>query len=385
MKCAVLIVGAGSGERFGGDIPKQYQCINGVPIFRRTITCFLTHPQINSVFAVIASDARPHFAVAANGLAVNVVIGGATRTASVRAGLTALAVEAPDIVLIHDAARPFVSHQLISRLIDAASMDQGAAPGLAPTDALKTINTDGQVGGDVARDQLMQVQTPQVFPFAPLVQAYAQLPANAALADDIAVARSGRMPCTIIAGEVDNFKITHQDDLKRAERVLRPNGQKLCVTGTGFDVHRLIDGKSMTLCGVEIADGLALEGHSDADAALHALTDAMLGTIGAGDIGDHFPPTDRQWQNADSSLFLTAAHDMLIERGASLIHIDLTIICERPKIKPYREAMRARLATLLGLDMARVSVKATTTEKLGFPGRGEGLAALATASVQLLN
>ncbi len=387
MKCAVLMVGAGSGTRHGGDIPKQYQSLGDIPVFRRTLNTFCEHPQINSVHAIIAKDAAPLFAMAAHGLDVQSHVGGECRTASVRAGLAALADDPPDLVLIHDAARPFISADLISRLIAAASSTNGAAPGLAPSDALKKIVEHDQAAEDVARSGLAQVQTPQVFPFKPLYQIYTKLPSTADFADDIAVAQSGQLPCTIIEGEVENFKITRPGDLERAERLLRSPptfaSTPVCVTGTGFDVHRLVAGTTMMLCGIAIEGDLTLEGHSDADAGLHALTDALLGSIAAGDIGDHFPPDDPQWKGASSSLFLSAAHALLKQNGAKLLHVDVTLMCERPKIKPHREAMRGRLAELLALDIERVSIKATTTEKLGFLGRGEGLAALATASVQL--
>ncbi len=383
MNCAVLVVGAGRGTRHGGEIPKQYQSIGGTPVFRRSLLTFLEHPQINTVIAVIAAEDAPLFAIASEELNVRTVFGGASRTASVHEGLKALGNEAPDIVLIHDAARPLVSPALISRLIDATTSVCGSAPGLAPADALKRLEGDEIAGDDVKRTGLVQVQTPQGFAFQPLFDAYENLGANAAFADDLAVARASGIECTIIAGEPDNFKITRPGDIERAERVLGANNSPVCITASGFDVHQIIPGDQMMLCGVPIKGDLALKGHSDADAALHALTDALLGTIGAGDIGDHFPPSDPQWKNVDSSVFLKKAKELLEERGGKIIHVDLTIICERPKIKPHREAMRARLGELLGLNLLRVSVKATTTEGLGFTGRGEGLAVMANATVQL--
>jgi len=382
MKCAVIVVGAGSGTRHGGEVPKQYQLLGGTPVFTRTLMAFLNHNRINTVIAVIAEEAAPLFATISEGMAVRTVFGGASRTASVRAGLRALADTPPDLVLIHDAARPLVSESLITRLIEAASPEAGAAPGMALSDALKKMNDAAQAGEDVARAGLVSVQTPQVFPFAALYKAYMALDGDENLPDDLAVARAAGIKCKIIKGDVDNFKITNPGDLERAERNVQPqNGLQLCVTGTGYDVHRLIPGTQMMLCGVPIKGDLALLGHSDADAALHALTDALLGTIGAGDIGDHFPPSDPQWKNADSTVFLQKALALLGQQGASLRHVDLTIICERPKIKPHREAMRARLGELLGLDQSCISVKATTTEGLGFTGRGEGLAVMATVTV----
>jgi 2-C-methyl-D-erythritol 4-phosphate cytidylyltransferase / 2-C-methyl-D-erythritol 2,4-cyclodiphosphate synthase len=383
MKCAVIIVGAGSGKRHGGDIPKQYQCLDGITVFRRTLFAFERHPAIDTIIAVIAKDALPYFEITADGLDVPFVIGGNSRTASVRAGLLALQDHAPDVVLIHDAARPFVSEALISKLIEVNKNEQGAAPGFTPTNALKQMDTDTHIGDAVSRGGLVEVQTPQAFPFKALLEAYIDLPENAAFADDLAIARSAGLPCTLVEGDPDNVKITRPGDLRRAEQFLCRQTNTVCVTGTGFDVHRIIPGPHMMLCGVCIKGELALKGHSDADAGLHALTDALLGTIGAGDIGDHFPPSDPQWKGVDSSVFLQKARELLSQRKARILHVDLTIIGERPKIKPYRTAMVARLSALLGLGAEQVSVKATTTEGLGFTGRGEGLAVMANASVQI--
>jgi len=381
MKCAALLAGGGRGLRHGGQIPKQYQLLDGVPVFRRTLSAFVEHPAIGPVLAVIAGDAASLFAMAADGLDVRAVTGGASRSASVRAGLEALTEAAPDLVLVHDAARPFISADLISRLIAAAGKDHGAAPGLAPADALKRLQGESQASEDVPREALVQVQTPQVFPFRALLDAYRHLPADADLADDIAVARAAGLACTIIEGDADNFKITRSGDLQRGAALLRQQTAMTSVIASGFDVHRLVPGDAMMLCGVPVQEGLALQGHSDADVALHALTDALLGTLGAGDIGDHFPPGAAQWKDADSTRFLGKALDLLAARGAQLVHVDLTIIGERPKIGPHRAAMRARLGDLLGLPSEHVSLKATTTEGLGFLGRGEGLACLASASV----
>ncbi len=382
MNCAVIVVGAGRGTRHGGEVPKQYQLLGGTPVFKRTLMAFLNHTRINTVVAVIAEEAAPLFASISEGLAVRTVFGGASRTASVHAGLMALADTPPDLVLIHDAARPLISQPLITNLIDAADQNTGAAPGMALSDALKRMDDTAMAGEDVARAGLVSVQTPQVFPFALLYKAYGDLADDEDLPDDLAVARAAGIKCKIIPGDVDNFKITNPGDLERAERIMQPKTEtSLCVTGTGYDVHRLIPGTQMMLCGVSIKGDLALQGHSDADAALHALTDALLGTIGAGDIGDHFPPSDSQWKNVDSTVFLQKALDLLGQQNARLRHVDLTIICEKPKIKPHREAMCARLGELLGLEPSHISIKATTTEGLGFTGRGEGLAVMATVTV----
>ncbi len=382
MNCAVIVVGAGRGTRHGGEVPKQYQLLGGTPVFTRTLMAFLNHTRINTVVAVIAEEAAPLFASISEGLAVRTVFGGASRTASVHAGLMALADTPPDLVLIHDAARPLISQTLITTLIDAADQNTGAAPGRTLSDALKRIDDTAQAGEDVGRAGLVSVQTPQVFPFEALNKAYKALADDEDLPDDLAVARAAGIKCKIIPGDVDNFKITNPGDLERAERIMQPKTKtSLCVTGTGYDVHRLIPGTQMMLCGVPIKGDLALQGHSDADAALHALTDALLGTIGAGDIGDHFPPSDSQWKNVDSTVFLQKALDLLGQQNARLRHVDLTIICEKPKIKPHREAMCARLGELLGLEPSHISIKATTTEGLGFTGRGEGLAVMATVTV----
>jgi 2-C-methyl-D-erythritol 4-phosphate cytidylyltransferase / 2-C-methyl-D-erythritol 2,4-cyclodiphosphate synthase len=383
MKCAVIIVGAGSGKRHGGDIPKQYQSLNGAPVFRRTLMAFERHSAIDVIIAVIAKNALPYFEIAADGLNVPFVIGGNSRTASVRAGLLALQENAPDVVLIHDAARPFVSEALIDKLIETTNAKQGAAPGLTPINALKQVDTDTNIGDAVSREGLVEVQTPQAFPFKALLEAYTQLPEDAAFADDLAIARSVGLPCVLVEGDPDNVKITRPGDLRRAEQFLCRQTNTVCVTGTGFDVHRIIPGPHMMLCGVCIKGDLAMQGHSDADAGLHALTDALLGTIGAGDIGDHFPPSDPQWKDVDSNVFLQKARELLNQRKARILHVDLTIICERPKINPHRTAMVTRLSALLGLGAEQVSVKATTTEGLGFTGRGEGLAVMASASVQI--
>jgi len=383
MNCAVIVVGAGQGTRHGGEIPKQYQKLAGTPVFRRTLKAFIDHPEVNSVIAVIAPDDAALFARASEELNVRTVFGGATRTASVRAGLAALQADPPDIVLIHDAARPLISKTLISRLIASTSEVQGAAPSLNLSDALKRVDAHGLPVEDVARAGLVQVQTPQAFPYAPLRSAYETADETSAFADDLALAKAAGLNCVLVEGDMDNFKITHAGDLDRAARCLGVQKPMMSITGTGYDVHKLIPGTAMTLCGVSISGDLALLGHSDADAALHALTDAMLGTIGAGDIGDHFPPSDPQWKDADSTVFLAKAKDLLEDQNARLLHVDLTIICERPKIKPHRQAMRERLAELLGLDLSHISIKATTTEGLGFTGRGEGLAVMATVTVSL--
>ncbi len=381
IKVAALIVGAGCGARAGGKIPKQYQILGGVPVFRRTLLPFCAHPRISQVIAVIDDAHQDYFALASDGLDVSICTGGATRTASVRAGLEALAGQKPDMVLIHDAARPFISATLIKALIEATTNECGAAPVLPVVDALKFSDPqDGQLRSK-ERAGLVLAQTPQAFPFTPLLAAYQTLDGAQSYADDIALAQAHGIGCTQIAGDVNNFKLTYAADFERAQGIVNTGVQAR--VGMGFDVHRLIAGPYMMLCGVRIDGTLALEGHSDADVGLHALTDALLGAIGAGDIGDHFPPEDPQWRGASSDLFVQKALSLVAERGAQINNVDVTLICERPKIKPHRAAMRARIAQISGLEEARISIKATTTEKLGFCGREEGLAAMAVVSLAL--
>jgi len=287
-------------------------------------------------------------------------------------------------VLIHDAARPFVSAKLISQLVSALGTHDAAVPILPLSDAVKAF--DGEIGNDVERAGLRAVQTPQAFHYDKIRNAFAALDPEASLADDIAVAKSAGLSVAAINGEASNYKLTYENDFIRAERdIMSVNTQTSTYTavGTGYDVHRYTDGDILWLCGVPIKCGYTLLGHSDADAGLHALTDALLGAICFGDIGDHFPPSDPKWKGASSDKFLEFARDAIIERGGKIQHVDITLICEKPKIKPHRDAMRARVAELLEIPLTRVSVKATTTEKLGFTGRGEGLAAQAAATVKL--
>jgi 2-C-methyl-D-erythritol 4-phosphate cytidylyltransferase / 2-C-methyl-D-erythritol 2,4-cyclodiphosphate synthase len=308
------------------------------------------------------------------------VNGGETRTQSVRAGLEALAQgRAPELVLIHDAARPGIDRPVIDAVLEALKVVPAAAPGLAVADALKRVR-DGAltISEDVARAQLWRVQTPQGFHFAPLLAAYRALRPEAAYDDDIAVARAAGLEARLVAGAERLAKVTYPEDLAMMEQRLSPTTP--CV-GAGFDAHRFGPGDHVTLCGVRIAHTHGLVGHSDADAGWHALTDALLGAIGDGDIGAHFPPSDPQWRGANSERFLRHAAELVSRAGGRITHVDMTLICERPKIGPHREAMRLRTAEVLALPLQRVSVKATTTERMGFTGREEGLAAQATATV----
>jgi 2-C-methyl-D-erythritol 4-phosphate cytidylyltransferase/2-C-methyl-D-erythritol 2,4-cyclodiphosphate synthase len=314
------------------------------------------------------------------GHALETVPGGASRSDSVRAGLAALQAAGCDGVMIHDAARPLLSSELIDRLSTALADHAAVIPVLPVADALMRVDDDGVMLDSVDRSGLAAAQTPQAFHLALLLDAYAAA-GGASFADDAAVIRAAGGPVFTVAGDADNFKLTRAEDFRRAEAVLM--NQAITVTGQGFDVHRLETAEVMWLCGVEIRAGLGLVGHSDADAGLHAVTDAVLGCAGAGDIGQHFPPSDPQWAGAASDKFLLHALDLLARAGGQVVHADVTIISERPKIGPHRAAMRDRLAELLGLPAARVNIKATTTEKLGFTGRGEGLAAQAVVTARL--
>lgn len=309
--------------------------------------------------------------------AVTVVVGGATRTASVRAGLDALTNPPPRNVMIHDGARPFLDADIVRPLLHALQTHDGAVPALPIADALKS---DGFAAVD--RNHLHRVQTPQAFNYAKIKAAFDALPADASAHDDIAIAKDAGLSLAFTPGAERNFKVTWPEDFAKAEAML--SGATLTVTGSGFDVHKLEESADpLWLCGIEVESRYTLVGHSDADVGLHAITDAILGAVAMGDIGDHFPPSDPQWKGARSDQFLTHAIKLATESGATLRHVDLTLICERPKVKPYRAAMRARVAEITGLPLARVSIKATTTETLGFTGRGEGIAAQALATVEI--
>ena len=369
---ALILVAAGQGLRAGGEIPKQYKSLAGSPLLAHTLKSAAECEVFSRTILVIAEGDDRARALAPN---AKLVIGGATRTASVRAGLAALKENPPDIVMIHDAARPFLDRDLIAPLIEALKAHDGAVPALPIVDALKTDDFD-----PVDRSTLHRVQTPQAFHFEKIWRAFENLPADASAHDDIAVAREAGLSLAFTPGSERNFKVTFPEDFAKAEAML---SQMVTVSGTGFDVHRLeTSDKPLMLCGIEIESPLALVGHSDADVGLHAITDAILGAIAQGDIGDHFPPSDPQWKGASSDQFLAHAVKLAKETGASLVHIDLTLICERPKVKPYRAAMREQIAAITGLEAKHISVKATTTEGLGFTGRQEGIAAQAIATVK---
>ncbi len=376
-KSALILVAAGTGSRAGQDYPKQYYSLVGKSILQRTLENCAKSFKFSEIICVIAKkDNRAKDVIAKSGVSAQCIKGGKTRTDSVRAGLKALKESAPDHVFIHDAARPFVSKLTMDALSEALEKYDGTAPALPVTDALKFLD-----GRSADRDQFLRMQTPQAFHYSKIMSAFETLEEGAQTADDIAIAKEAGLSLKFVDGDERNFKITYPHDFEKAEYMMAANSYT--AVGSGYDVHQFEDGGTMMLCGVAIECGYRLKGHSDADAGLHSLTDAIFGALGLGDIGDHFPPTDDAHKNQDSAVFLTAAMDAVRERGAVLQHVDLTLICEQPKIKPHREAMRARIADLCGLTLQRVSVKATTTEKLGFTGRKEGLAAQATATLSI--
>jgi len=382
--CAALLVAAGRGHRVGGPLPKQYVKVGGVAVLRHAAQRFLAHPGISRVLVVIHPDDRALYDEAIAGLELPApVMGGAERQDSVRNGLERLAeLGAPQKVLIHDAVRPFVASTVISAVIDAITHDRGALPALPVADTLKRAE-GGIIQTTVDRTGLWRAQTPQGFPFGPLLDAH-RAAKGKVLTDDAAVAEAAGLAVTLVAGDETNFKITGPDDMERAERMLNPpDYQEGRVTriGTGFDVHAFEDGDFAMICGIEIPHTHKLMGHSDADVGLHAITDALLGAAGKGDIGVYFPPSDAKWRGAASDIFLKAAGDMIAADGGRIENIDITIICESPKIGPHREKMRTRVAEILSIGIDRVNVKGKTTERLGFLGRSEGIAAQAVASV----
>jgi 2-C-methyl-D-erythritol 4-phosphate cytidylyltransferase / 2-C-methyl-D-erythritol 2,4-cyclodiphosphate synthase len=369
MQTAVIIVAAGRGSRMGGEIPKQWQILAGKPVLVHTLAAFAGMP----VVLVIHPDDRAR----AETLGVPVVEGGTTRCASVLAGLVALEGMGIAHVLIHDGARPLVTRALVDRLIAALKDHDGAAPALAVTDALWRGEA-GLVSGTVDRSGLYRAQTPQAFRFEAILSAHRAHPGGAA--DDVEVARAAGLDVVIVEGEENNLKLTYPGDFARAEAVLL-GGQMDVRLGNGYDVHAFCEGDHVWLCGVKVPHGKGLLGHSDADVGMHALTDAIYGALAAGDIGRHFPPSDPQWKGAASHIFLSHAAGLVATLGYRLANCDVTLVCERPKIGPYAVDMQRELARIMGVDETRVSVKATTSERLGFTGREEGIAALATATL----
>jgi 2-C-methyl-D-erythritol 4-phosphate cytidylyltransferase/2-C-methyl-D-erythritol 2,4-cyclodiphosphate synthase len=369
-------------------MPKQFQCIAGKPVLRHTLEAFALHPAISMTRVVIAPGHEAAYREAVTGIDLAPFItGGATRQESGYRGLEALATDPPDNVLIHDAARPFVSRDLVSRVMAGLARQSGVVPGLPVADTLKRA-PQGIIEGTVDRTGLWAAQTPQGFHYSSIRSAHARA-ARAGLndfTDDAAIAEWAGMKLAVVPGDPANRKLTTGDDVRDASRRLAEDSFDRCPevrTGQGFDVHSFAAGDSVTLCGVTIPHHAGLKGHSDADAPLHALTDAILATICAGDIGQHFPPSDSRWKNAASSIFLAHAAGLLRERGGFIANVDITIVCEAPRIAPHVGRMRTVVAEVLSISVDRVSIKATTSETLGFTGRGEGLAAFAIATVRL--
>lgn len=378
MKFAAIIVAGGRGERAGGEIPKQYRPLLGRPVIAWSASAFAQAGAAEVVIAC-APDHADLCRSATSGIpGVRIVNGGETRTASVRAALAA--VGDAGFIMIHDAARPGLSPLLVQSLL--ATLAEGAAaaaPALALPDTLRRADASGRITEDIARDGVMRIQTPQAFRADVLRAAYGALAPDASMTDDVAVVRAHGAEAVLIEGDAKLMKITYPEDMAMLESML--GGERITCVGHGVDAHRFGEGSFVTLCGVQIPHNKGLVGHSDADAGWHALVDAILGALGQGDIGAHFPPSDPQWKGAASERFLRHAAKLVADASARIVHVDVTLLCERPKIGPYREAMRARTAEVLGLPLSRVSVKATTTERMGFLGREEGLAAQATATV----
>lgn len=370
-RTAVIIVAAGRGIRAGGEIAKQWQPLAGRRVLDWTLDAFRAAQGVDHLVLVLHPQEMDR---AAQYLDVQAVAGGDTRAESVRAGLTALASAGFSRVLIHDAARPLVSQQIISDVLTALEHAQGAAPALEVTDALWR-GTDGVVTGTQDRAGLYRAQTPQGFDFRAILAAHEAFEGNAA--DDVEVARSAGVEVVMVPGEERNLKLTRPPDFARAEAML---GAAMDIRiGNGFDVHRFGQGDSVILCGVEIPHHRTLKGHSDADVGMHAVTDAIYGALGLGDIGQHFPPSDPQWKGADSAVFLRHAVQQVAAQGYAISNIDLTLICERPKIGPHSDEMKRKMSEIMGIEATRLSIKATTTERLGFAGREEGIAAMASA------
>lgn len=382
---AAVVVAAGRGVRAGGSLPKQYRRLAGEPVIRSSLSLLSWHGQVGAVQTVIHPDDRTYYDAAASGLKLlPPVAGGASRQASVLAGLEALSTSAPDIVLIHDAARPFCSAELVSRAITACAETGAAIPALEVTDTIKRVDAQGRVTGTVDRSELRSVQTPQAFNFAALLDAHRKAAKGDRqdFTDDAALFEWAGHKVTVFAGESGNVKLTTDEDFAKAEarRIASLADLRL---GNGFDVHEFCEGDHVWLGGLRIPHDQGVTGHSDADVALHAIVDAILGAIADGDIGKHFPPSDPRWKGASSDQFLKFAVERVTKRGGKIANIDVTIVCEAPKIGPHRDAMRKRIAEIAEIAVDRVAVKATTSEQLGFTGRREGIVAMATATVRL--
>lgn len=384
-RTAVVLVAAGRGLRAGAGGPKQYRTIGGVPVIHRAMEVFSRHPDVFAVQPVVNPDDSAMFTAAVAGLKHEPPVnGGATRQASVLAGLEALAKQEPDIVLIHDAARPFVSAGVISRAIDAASRTGAAIPVVAVTDTIKVTGESGNVEDTPDRASLRIAQTPQSFRFDVILEAHrrAAKDGRSDFTDDAAIAEWAGLTVATFEGDVANMKLTTPEDFVREEARLASLLGDIR-TGTGYDVHAFGEGDHVMLCGVRVPHSKGFLAHSDGDVGLHALVDAILGALADGDIGSHFPPSDAKWKGASSDQFLKYAIERVTQRGGRVANLEVTMICERPKIGPLRDTMRARIAEISGVDISRVAVKATTSERLGFTGREEGIAATASATIRL--
>ena len=377
-----IIVAAGSGQRSGQDIPKQYVEVGGKALVRWSAEFFASDPLCDQVIISIGPDQAGMAAAALQDVGkIRMIEGGTTRRLSVKNSLETLAEKEsePEFVLIHDAARPFVAKPVVERLLDGLAYAQGAVPVLAVADTI--VEAEGDLAGSVMpREQMRRVQTPQAFHYSTIMAAHALWTGDEA-SDDAQMLRAKGGNVIMVDGSTALNKITFPDEFAMAENML--NRPKRMAIGMGYDVHRLVVGKELWLGGIRIEHSHGLSGHSDADAALHALTDAVLGALAEGDIGQHFPPSDPQWKGASSDKFLEFAGQRVLARQGEIHALDLTIICEAPKIGPHREAMRARISEILQLPLERISVKATTTEGIGFSGRREGIAAQAIASIAL--
>ena len=380
-KTVALIVAAGRGHRFGGEVPKQYIQLDGVPLLRYAIKAFLSHPQIDQARVVIHPNDLALYEAATIGLGLDTPIyGGDLRQESVRLGLQQIAKDAPDFVLIHDGARPFVHSDVITRVLEALGSATGAIPALPLTDTIKRV-VDGKIIGTENRSQLWRAQTPQGFRYIDILRAHLEL-AGQNLTDDAAICEAVGLVVNCVDGDDTNIKITKPIDIK-----LSSNEGTIMETrtGLGFDVHGFTHGDQVILCGVSVPYTQSLQGHSDADVGLHALTDALLGAIGEGDIGHFFPPSDEQWRGMASDKFVAHAVQLINSKGGRIVNVDIMLICEAPKISPHRLQMRDRVAEILEIKPSRVNVKATTTEKLGFTGRSEGIASQVVVNIEIIS
>ncbi len=392
MKTVALITACGRGNRFnnGEGIPKQYLPLAGMPLLRHSILAFLNHPKIDDVICIIYPDDVELYEEAATGLdLLNPVFGGETRQASIRMGLEALREYNPDKVLIHDGVRPFVSRRIINGILEKMETHPAVIPAIAVDDTLKKYS-DGKIEWTLERENLWRAQTPQGFIYRDILDSHTAFK-DLNFTDDASLNEYAGIPVAIVPGSQNNFKITTEEDYERAKRmasILIKNTKEEIRCGIGFDVHgfrpkKVGETNSIRLCGIEIEFDKKIDAHSDGDVAIHALIDALLGSISEGDIGDHFPPTDPKWKNCDSREMLKAVNHLLKKRDATILNLDITLICEKPKISKFKDRMKEELAQVLNIKEQRINIKATTTEKLGFLGRQEGLAAQAVVSIRL--